>query len=323
MKKLLLSTLLLFAICSSQAQTLLNAGFEDWRASAAGTTRPLPVQAPLHWFGGDSLIIGIGQAFGSLLRIPDTVWKTQLYPDSAHHAGYLSAKLVTEDQDTLGIFPGLLTNAKANVEISFTGASNIYYTGGTKVTAKPTTVSAWVKYAPARSTDSGFLTVQCLARLDGVDSVVGQADVRVGGTDPDFRQITANIKYIAYPWVNVDTIRITFGSSYGSTSARAAKSTLYVDDVSMTTVPQSVTNVASAIGFEAYPNPANASLALQAPAVGSYSCRVMSLTGELLQELQFADKATINTASIASGIYYYLITDANKNTATGLVTIQH
>ncbi|NDC41059.1 MAG: hypothetical protein EBZ77_05840, partial [Chitinophagia bacterium] len=239
MKKLCIALAILAVTFGAQAQTLPNAGFESWRINSAGGTNPQIVMAPVRWYGADSLIITYGQFFGAALSIPDTVWKAQLFMDSLNvHTGKYSAKMVTKDEDTAGIVSGLMSNAKANVAISLSGFGGISYSGGTAVTQKPLTVSAWVKYVPTDLRDSAFISVQSIAKVAGKDSVVGDVTYRFGGVDAAFRQVTATVEYQPL-LAHVDTVRITFGSSF-STRAAAVNSTLYVDDVTMTGEDQAV-----------------------------------------------------------------------------------
>lgn len=322
MKKTLLALAFATTGMAAQAQTFTNASFETWRANAAGTSRPRAVQAPTSWNGADSTIIALGQFWGGVFGIPDTVWQTQVFPDSnTSHTGRFSAKLVTKDQDTLGITAGVLSNAQANVAISLSGFGGITYYGGTAMTQKPLTVSSWVKYAPANLLDSGFMYVEAISRTWGRDSVVGKVEVRVGGNDAAFRQITGVISYISFPWFNVDVLRVTFGSSIGAN--RTVNSVMYVDDVTMTSQPQFVSaQVRENNEVKVYPNPATSVLTFSPTVKGEYSVQLLNAAGQIVRSLELESKTALDVTGLPAGQYFYVIkrNDVDK-VMTGSVMI--
>lgn len=320
MKKIILLAAIALSACGAFAQTFPNAGFEAWRVDVSGTSNPQIVMAPRSWYGADSLIIFYGQFFGSIIGIPDTVWSAQLFQDSINkHSGNYSAKLVTEDQDTLGIFPGILSNAKANVPVSLSGVGAITYSGGTMMVQKPTTVSAWIKYLPANARDSAFVSVQVLARIGSRDSVVGVADLRFGGTDTAFRMVTASITYQPIIFT-VDTIRVTFGSSFGAN--RTEKSTLYVDDVSMTTIPQGLAgSIAVNNSINVFPNPAVNTFRFVATQRQPYTGQLFGNAGNLIKEFTFTDATELDVTALPEGIYIYTIANNSGEVSKGTLSI--
>ena len=321
MKKiyLLLSTIVIAA--TAMGQTLPNASFESWRTYTSGGSTPKVCRAPNGWYGADSLIIADGESFGSLLSIPDSVWKQQLFKDSVSvHSGTYSARLVTVHQDTAGNFPGILSNAQAHVTVSLTGLGPITYTGGTAVTYQPVTVSAWVKYTAGSATDSGLLTAQAISTVGGVDSVVGIGAVKIGPST-SFNQITANLFYPVSGFI-VDTIRVTFLSS-ADTASGAINSTLWVDDVSMTGWPASVNNVKGNPNYvEVYPVPASDILHLESKQTDVLNCNLISVTGQLVATKTFSGKDVMDISSISTGVYFYTISSQDGKTGqSGKVTI--
>ncbi len=301
----------ILAFCA-HAQVFPNPGFETWRTTASGSTRPVAVKAPTGWFGADSLIIADGQFFGPFITpaIPDSVWKRQLYIDSGAnaHSGTYSAMLVTKRQDTLGVFPGILSNAKANISISLTsGVGPITYSGGTRIPVGVKTVSAWVKYAGGSPTDSGQLSVDVYAHIGGVDSVVGSGFVRVGSTS-SFAQVTATVTYpVAALGLLADTVRVYFASSCGG-GRNVVGSTLWADDVSMTLLPVGVAQVEATNAFSIYPNPAANWLNVAIDSKLDYSVALFTTDGKCVRGATFTGNGTLDIQALPVGIYYYDVT---------------
>lgn len=322
MKKiyLLLSALAIFV--SADAQTVTNGGYETWRVSSAGSTNPKVVRAPINWYGTDSLIISMGQTFGTLLGISDTVWQQQLFKDSGAnaHGGIYSAKLVTKDQDTLGIFPATLSNADAHVSFSLaTGLGPITFTGGQATTLRTTSVSAWVKYVPTNNLDSATVLVQAYGNVAGnADSLIGIGTLKIGNT-PSFTQITANVLY-ANPGLIVDTVRITFASS--STDTAFVNSTLWVDDVTAVGVAQvsAVGSITNGKKVNVYPNPASDVLYLTGGQT-ELVCTLMSVNGQVVATQSFTGNGSIDLAPLPSGLYFYNISDNGNIIQRGKVSV--
>ncbi|MBC7552830.1 MAG: T9SS type A sorting domain-containing protein [Taibaiella sp.] len=302
---------------TGQAQTVPNAGFETWRTNSIGSgTSAILVKAPLEWYGADSLIIGFGRLLGGALGIPDSVWKQQVFKDSTTvHGGNYAARLVTKDQDTLGIFPGILSNAIAHVSFSGITFNGIYYTGGTPVTNLTQTVSAWVKYTAGAALDSGLLSVQVLSNIGGIDSVVGTGTAKIAPNSA-YTQVTANITYQPIAGLVTDTIRITFSSSAGGHNA--VGSTMLVDDVTMTGIPFSVSvndvNTAANL-VTVYPNPAADVLNIELAGSEPVTFTLMSLNGSIAAQTTVSHSKALNVAALAAGFYFYTVTDKEGNIA--------
>lgn len=330
MRKLYLLVFVLFAAFRGNTQTIPNAGMETWRTGSAGGAAPVTIEAPTQWYGADSTVIAMGQFFGSLISIPPSAWKRQTFKESTIvHGGSYSAKLMTRDQDTLGIFPGILSNANATVLITVTGGSpsfgGITYHGGTAVTQRPTSVKAWVRYDPGKDStgatgiDSGRLTVQALSTIGGQDSIIGIGIVTIPPTGGSWMEVTAPVTY-SLPDNIVDTVRITFTSSRGINNLDS--STLYIDDLSMTSVPQSVSELSAQKIASVYPNPAKGSLYIDGSYNGNATLTLMSIAGQTVAVKTLTGKDVIDLTALAPGIYCYTISDgSNSILQKGQVTV--
>jgi Secretion system C-terminal sorting domain len=334
MKKLYLFFALLIAHCNAFAQTIPGGDMETWRTSLAGAASPVSIQAPFAWNGADSLIIAYGQTFGPFIGRPDpTIWKRQLYMENAFvHGGSHAARVTTRNQDTLGIFPGILSNAKANVPISLTGGvGTITYSGGTAVSQRITSVSAWVAYFPGLDTathtlgghDTATLSVQALGTLHGVDTLVGTGIVQILPST-SYTMITANITYFdTTRWV--DLIRISFTSS-----ARVAldSSTLFVDDVTMIGIAQDTVVVADTTAdtishtgiknivakpVKVYPNPASNVIFLESPLNTALHFELLSVSGVRVAAKTVSRKDKVDVSGMAPGMYFYILRDDEGN----------
>ena len=321
-KAFLLSCAIAVGSCA-MAQTLPNSDMELWRTSAAGSgSSSVAVMAPDNWFGADSLIIADGQTYGTLLAIPPSVWQRQLFQEATiKHGGSYSAKLVTEKQDTLGVFPGIMSNAQAHVTINLSplGVGPITYSGGTATNYHILTASAWVQYTQAGALDSGMMTVNAYSTVGGVDSVIGTGSVAIGPST-SFAQVTANIVYNG-SGLPVDTVRVLFASSAGANSAIG--STLYVDDVTMTGEPNAVPVVTETGDvLNVYPNPATEVLHVDARQNAVYTCSLMSVSGQVVATQTFTGHSSIDMTRLANGFYFYTITNnAGAIAQTGKVNV--
>lgn len=330
MKKVYLLFCALVAGTASMAQTIPNGDMELWRSSTAGAVIPLTVQAPTTWFGADSLFVALGQSIGTLIGASPTDFRVQLFKETGiFHGGANCAKIMTAFQDTIA-FPGVMSNAKTNVGITFSppGISGVTYSGGLAVTVKPTSVSAWVQYEPGTDTttklpadDSGFVTVQALARIGTKDSVIGTGIANVGPTAGTWVQVTANINYPTDTVSPITLLRITFTSSGGGGTLPTDSSTLYVDDVTMTSKPNPIpidkTGVRAVTANElvkVYPNPASGKLYLDGPANAGLTCNIIAVNGQVVMSSLLKGNDVLDISALAAGSYMCTITDKDGST---------
>ncbi len=307
----------------SYGQAIANAGMEAWRTNASGTAPVVTIQAPEQWFGFDSIVVAYGQLFGSIIGA-GTDWHQQIFEEATFkNSGSFSAKVMTRKQDILGPIAGTLSNALIDVDLGILSGggdpmSAILYSGGTAVTDRPISVSAYVAYFGGIDTtthmmgglDAGVITAQAIATVDGNDSVIGT------GTAPilpsaTFHEVTANLTYNTTDYA-VHTFRVIFTSS--GLGAGLDSSTLYVDDVTMTSVPQAVNDVVN--GREVvriFPNPTNSMLYLNSAKNAGYTCTLTSVSGQAAVSMALKGTDKLDISYLAAGLYLYTITDAGNN----------
>lgn len=337
MKKVFILFLYILAGGLAQAQTIDNAGMENWRSatvlSPASPPALVPIQAPKMWFGSDSLALALGPIVGGTSGDP---FNRQLFKETTLvRTGAASAKVMSALEGDFGIIPGVLSNAKILVN---TGASSfeeaITFEGGQAVTEQPSTVSAWVVYKPGidPATDSigydeGLMTVSAIATIGVIDSAVGVGFINITPSDTDtFTQVTATLTYTTttYP---VHTLRIVFASS-GDAGTALDSSTLYVDDITMTGVPNPPppTSVATAHAedIRVFPNPAREVLYIEGGRGKSLSCTLQSIDGRVARTIPLTGSDKVDLAAYPAGAYLYRVTDtAGKTVREGKLTVTH
>ena len=335
MKKLYFILFALVIGNSVFAQTIANAGMESWRAHNAGGISGdtvVTIHAPVSWYGFDSLVISLGETFGGLIGAGND-WNAQVFPDSVvKHSGSYSAKLITVDQDILGNIPSVLANAQpsintAELEATMSLSQSTSFSGGTPITGRIASVSAWVQYkldsALATGPNTATLTVLVYAKVFNgvalVDSIVGSDTVYIHPTS-SWAQITANVKYVD-SLNGADTVRILFSSSNANAMD---SSTLNVDDVSMVYAPVlSVINSTIAQNdVKVYPNPASGTLYIESAKNTGASFQLFAINGQLVATQTLSGKDAIDVSLLADGLYFYTITDVNgNNTQRGKVSV--
>jgi hypothetical protein len=323
MKNLYFFLFALLISISAKAQTIPGGDMETWRNTTSGAIAPTPVHAPAYWYGLDSVIISLGQAFSSFLGVPPTSFHSQVFEENTIvHDGAHSAKLITVFQDSLvGYLPGVLANAQTIVTIDFAtmSLSSFKYTGGGPVSQKPLSVSAWVQYYPGKDStgrtgaDTGLLTVEAVSQIGTVDSVIGTGTVAIPPYS-SWAQVTANIAYPLDTTDKVDTIRIIFSSSGGGRNAVLDSSTLYVDDVSMVSRDNAVPNIANSNDpVKIYPNPANETIYLDAAQNKNLVYQLFTISGKAIITRPVNGNESIDVSALPSALYFYTITDNNGN----------
>jgi hypothetical protein len=82
-------------------------------------------------------------------------------------------------------------------------------------------------------------------------------------------------------------------------------------------------NKLDANNFSCYPVPANNELTITANNGELYSCTLFDFFGKKITSTNLLNQTNINTSELASGVYLLNIQDANGNSTTQKITIQH
>ncbi len=328
MKKVYFLIAALVAGASSFAQTFPNAGMETWRTNTSGTAPVISVHAPTEWYGFDSLAIASVQSFAFILH-PGSNFHAQLYQENTIiNSGAASAKVMTMVQDTIGIVPGSLSNAVARINFPVligggTLASATTFSGGTDVTQRITSVSAYVRYTTGIDSatglwggkDTALLTVQARGhKHGGNDTLVGNGVLQILPST-SFTQVTANLVYWDSVNYYIDTIRVIFSSSGGGRSNACDSSTLYVDDVSMAGVPNpdftAVKSVENNAAIVVYPNPSAGILNITCQQTEASIFELASVSGQVVAVKNITGNSQLDFSSLPAGLYIYNVKDNN------------
>lgn len=307
---------------------------ETWRSNVAGFAPAVTIHAPSAWYGFDSLLIVNGEFF-----LTGHNWYAQLYQENTiKNGGSSSAKIISKRQDTLlGVAPGVMSNAKVSINVlSLIGGGDIEsattFTGGTPVSLRITSVSAYVQYTAGIDSvtgmwggnDTALLTVQAYAIVRGNDSLVGIGSVPIYPST-SFSQVTANLVY-SDTVDSVKNVRIIFTSSTARKSLDS--STLYVDDVTMMGVPQppyvnAVNNIAgNNTPVNVYPNPASGVIFFESPKNTRLTCTLYAANGKAAATKLLTGNDTLDVSQLPPGLYFYNIADAGGTIVQqGKVTI--
>ena len=314
----------------ANAQSVPGAGMETWRTGTSGSTSPKAIAAPAGWLGFDSLIIALGEGFGSFIGA-GTNFHQQVFKESVIvHSGTHSAKLMTMKQDTLGLTPGSIGNYVTHVNTSalLSGGSIATATsvsGGLPLTDRLISASAWVQYQYGKTAgvvaeDTAILQIQAIKFIGGKDSVIGTGVAMIDSTS-SWTQVTANIVYNDSTTVP-DTFRITLTSSI---SGAVDSSALYVDDITLMSPLSTYYHVfTGVINYMVYPNPAQGVVNLFAATAGTFTFRMFDLTGREAVRKDFEGAQSIAVSTLPTGLYLYSITDASGAVQkTGKLSLMH
>ncbi len=311
MKKIYSIVALMALAFVTRAQVIPGGDMETWRTgtSHSGTYPTRTVHAPYAWFGFDSTIIYLGEniatsTFG-LYANGDNFFPQVFQDNTVFHGGASSAKLITIKQDTLGVTGGAIANYNTNVQVNLgTGSFTYFIYGGTPVTGRIHSVSAWVQYhyRPGTIADTATMSVDLQKHFGTVDSTIGTSTVNIDSTSGGWQQVTAYVFYndeVTTP----DTIRITFSSSI---SGSVDSSTLNVDDVTMSNVGLGVQqSVATENPLNIFPNPATGIVTVQNIAGTPVRMELYSVAGNKVAEKIFASQGNLDVSKMAAGLYFY------------------
>ena len=208
--------------------------------------------------------------------------------------------------------PGLFANANPVIDPSAMATgdffTNLAYEGGALVNQRYTAMVAWVKYIPTGN-DVAALEIRAI-KTGASDSVIGKGVLYLNAT-PNFTETTVPITYQDATTIP-DKIIVTFLSSDPSGengTTPEAGSTLYVDDVSLSTATGMKTIFTQSQIGTVYPNPATTSLNIAATNAHELSLRIFSATGALMKQTQFKNQTQLPLGDFAAGIYFYEIKD--------------
>lgn len=289
---------------SLHAQQVFNGGMEDWHHY---TINSVAMEAPDGWNGLDSLV-GTWP-YGTVQHV---------FQSTDAHSGNYAAMMVSLPHDTtIGVIAGCIINGEVNHDTSVLAV----YVGGTPVTSRIYSVSAWVKYQPAGNDQMSFSAAAVIAGAGagGLDSLVGLGILYPTQLDT-YTKVTVPIFYVDN-YVVPTHIQISFCSSTITING----STLWVDDVTLDNSTNSVSATPS--GTDAItlsPNPVSDVLVVRAKDLRTRTWKAYDSNGRIIATASFSGTVSINLSDKAPGIYCYRIFDAdNTPVQSGTFVISH
>ncbi len=306
MKKIILAMgLFLGSFGAANAQTTIkNGGLENWRTSKLLFNLTATLETPQGWSSFDSIFNIINFISGQKTQVTNLVKKSTAVKNS----GLSSAQLTTKNFSDLGLMPGYLTNAKLSVDANI----NFNFSGGEVLPSKPLVASAMVKYIPATVYDSANLYVEVVNTTLGVDSIIGYGANTFAGT-ANFTKIDIPLYYVDKT-LTANLLRYYFVSSYvdDTTDAHMLNSSLYVDDVTYSTVKSNTYALMSEINVSCFPNPSTDVVTVSATQGHSLVCEMYSANGQLMLSKPFDGSMTVKVSDWSAGVYTYNVKDQSN-----------
>jgi hypothetical protein len=309
MKKLslLLVLTLIFNSKITSAQTLVNAGFENW-------TNVILFNEPTGYVSSNYFSIILGT--GGLPRA--NVSKSA----GIKHGGNFAAKLESYAQntgDSLGV-PGLLITGSLNI-------ASAAITPGFPYAGRPAELRGFYKYAQGLSTDSGTALVSLMKRniLTGQQEAVA-VGFGVFSNKTTFGEFSVPLFYASNEMPDTAIIVFSTTSSLSTDSAALTSapvgSILYLDDLSFFgSVAAGLESIDALLQVSAYPNPSSdlVNITFVQKAAGAGQLTIRDLRGKLIYQQAINLSAGKNEIPVAtkdwdSGLYLYQI-----NTPEGMV----
>lgn len=317
MKKLFITLMAFFGLTAAFAQTVPNAGFEEWTDNTH----------PVGWNGTFSANIPINYSGMSLNVIIDYRAANQ---STNAHSGNAAVELVPQQASALLMgtpvysinLPGVVqlgqfnTAAFQNIDVSNLSSMNFniadYIYGGIACDQLPDSVTAWVLYSTVQdSLRAAVIATRC---YNGQRQVVAQGEFLHQGAISEYAPITIPVTVKpGMEGIQPDTVNIIF--SAGSQSVDP-DSRLYIDDVELFTSPVDPNDTTDNPGdgifsidnlpiFSVQPNPATDILTIIPLANNEYSLRLFDMNGKLVRELNGLQNEThLNVSDLTKGVYF-------------------
>lgn len=279
MKKLF--TLILSGIIinlSANAQSLPNAGFENWTAGSG-------YENPNSWNTLNSATSFLGIV---------TVSKS-----TDAHSGTYSLKGETK-------FIGAPFNQPAPALVT-TGTINTttqVIEGGIATSERPDSITGWMKYTPV-NVDTGYIEVLLFA--NNYQDTIGRAKYYTPVALSSWTYFSAAIEYYSANAVEASRVILLPSSGYQP----VVGSVVQFDDLAFVT--STGVNENTKYEFRVYPNPATDELFVKNPLAETATMQVYDVAGKKVTELNIGLNTTRTNISMYSpGVYLYTFTGNNS-----------
>jgi hypothetical protein len=265
----------------------------------------------------------------------------QVFKSTDSREGSYSAEIKTKHLgDTLGNMSGFLCNAEMSVDFGailpiLTGggpinasllADNLSFIGGTTISDRVDTVSAWVKTGSGNM-DNSVMLVSVQKTINSDSSVeVGSAYLIIPKNLDQFTKVNAHVLYTSS--LTPDKLVVLFESSDMLDSTRTEDNDMKVDGASYsyatTGIMQPLLSQDIAL---VYPNPADNVVYFnlnEHEKAADYALTITDASGRIVKENALNNHINaINVAQWATGLYFYNLTNVKTHKSeTGKFTVK-
>ncbi|MBS1771950.1 MAG: T9SS type A sorting domain-containing protein [Bacteroidetes bacterium] len=294
----------IFILCSigTKAQNIYF-DMENWHYVPVATDGTLNLSLPDKWYSTDSVTYMLKMLY------PGISLNKQTFKTTDAHSGNSAVKIVTADEDILGISSTMFTNTQPIVDFAHFDPNHpgngVVFNGGTLINERIDEISVWVKYAPVGN-DVAYIGVEVVAAgkgVNGTDSVIGSADYIIDTAYNEYTQFTIPIIYTDYTTIP-DHVKIYFA---GSANNPHIGSTLYIDDVSIPQHSTGIQHVTEKQEVTVYPNPAQSHIHFRVKDNAAQTLSIFSATGKCLTTTNIKGNYTYDCTDLPAGNYTYTL----------------
>ena len=327
MKKVFIALIAFFGLTAAYAQTVPNAGFEEWTDNTH----------PVGWNANFSAMIPVTYMGFNLNVIVDYHAANM---STEAHSGEKAVMLVSQEASAvMGStpvysidLPGVVqlgefnTAALQNIDVSNLTSMNFdiadYTYGGLACNQLPDSVTAWVKFVTVQ--DSLRAGVVATRWNNGQRQVVAQGEFLHQGEISEYTQITIPVAVKSgMEGIQPDTVNVIFSSGSQTIDANTL---LYLDDVQLYTSAvtpgeEAIFSIDNLPVFSVQPNPATEVLTVIPISNSEYALRLYDMNGKLVREMTGLQNETIlNVSDLTKGVYFLQVKQgANVKTQKVLI----
>ena len=292
------------ALCITAKAQLPNAGFETWQNYNVSS---VAMEGPTGWSASDSVVGAYGAVVGGA--------KKQVFKSGDMHGGSFAAALISKPYGGLlnRVAPAALTNTGIAVDIA---TQTYQLSGGTPISQRVTSATAWLKYVPKGSDTATFLVNATIAGAGagGADSVIGSGVVRLSAAS-GYTQVTVPVTY-ANSTSMPNRVQIAFISS--GFAGAVDSSMLIVDDPSILLASGVSQSLFKANVVNIFPNPAAHTLFINTKSEEVLLFDVIAPNGQLVSTKSFTKEISIGLNEMAAGMYFFRVSNkSNEVVQTG------
>lgn len=264
---------------SANAQSLPNAGFENWTAGSG-------YDNPNNWSTLNSSTSFLGIV---------TVSKS-----TDAHSGTYSLRGETK-------FIGAPFNQPAPALVT-TGTINTTtqaIEGGIATSERPDSITGWMKYAPVNG-DTGYIELILFA--NNYQDTIGRAKFYTTANLTEWTYFSKEVEYESSAAVEASRVILLPSSGYQP----VVGSVVQFDDIAFVTNTGINENNTKYV-FSVYPNPATDELFIKNPLAQTATMQVYDVTGKKVTQLNIGLNTTrTNISTYSPGVYLYTLTDNNS-----------